>query len=291
MSNAKRDAAVQRLLTLVTQSGVRQVRLAWCDLHGLMRGKTVLPAALPAALRQGVGMVGTIVLKDTSDRTAWKVFDEGGVADLPGFEAAANLLLLPDPDSFRMLPWAEGTGWLRCDLLYPDGRPVPLDPRHQLQRALQSLAQHPSGPGGGLKLVCGLEVEFHIYRIRGDVKQPDADPVQAAWPGPAPMVELLHPGYQLLGEAATDRCDEALSIVRDTALGLACPSRRLRLNSARARWKRCSGPPTLWWPLTTWPCSAAVSSKHWPARGTTPPSCAARLLRRSCPVAGICTSR
>jgi glutamine synthetase len=30
-------------------------------------------------------MVSTLMLKDTSDRTAFKVFEPGGTADLPGF--------------------------------------------------------------------------------------------------------------------------------------------------------------------------------------------------------------
>ena len=57
-------------------------------------------------MRDGVGMVSTLMLKDTSDRTAFKVFEPGGTADLPGFAAPANLLLLADPASFSELPWA-----------------------------------------------------------------------------------------------------------------------------------------------------------------------------------------
>jgi glutamine synthetase len=57
----------------------------------------------------GVGMVSTLMLKDTSDRTAFKVFEPGGTAALPGFGQANNLLLLADPASFKQLPWAAGT--------------------------------------------------------------------------------------------------------------------------------------------------------------------------------------
>ena len=48
-------------------------------------------------MNEGVGMVSTLMLKDTSDRTVFKVFEPGGIADLPGFEFASNLVLLPDP--------------------------------------------------------------------------------------------------------------------------------------------------------------------------------------------------
>jgi glutamine synthetase len=65
--------------------------------------------AAAQALLDGVGMVSTLMLKDTSDRTAFKVFEPGGTASLPGFGQANNLVLLADPASFRQLPWAPGT--------------------------------------------------------------------------------------------------------------------------------------------------------------------------------------
>jgi hypothetical protein len=57
--------------------------------------------AAAKAMLDGVGMVSTLMLKDTSDRTAFKVFEPGGTADLPGFGQANNLLLLADPASFQ----------------------------------------------------------------------------------------------------------------------------------------------------------------------------------------------
>jgi glutamine synthetase len=86
-------------------------------------------------------MVSTLLLKDTSDRTAFKVFEPGGTDDLPGFAFASNLILLPDPASFKQLPWAQGTGWLRCQPWFQDGTPVPLDTRRILQLALARLAE------------------------------------------------------------------------------------------------------------------------------------------------------
>ena len=108
-----RQAACAQLLKQVEASGVDQIRLSWCDLHGQLRGKTLTVRALAQALHNGIGMVSTILLKDTSDRTAYKVFEAGGVADLPGsatgleggsaggFDSASNLVLLPDPTSFN----------------------------------------------------------------------------------------------------------------------------------------------------------------------------------------------
>ncbi len=198
---------------------VHSVRIAWLDWHGLYRGKTLLPAAAAEALERGVGMVSTIVLKDTSDRTAYPVFEPGALAELSGFGMANNLLLMPDAASFRRLPWASGTAWMRAEPVWDDGTPLVIDPRRALQYAIQRLTEQ------GLALRCGLEVEFHIYRI-DDAR---ADPAEAAWPGEPPRVSLLHPGYQLLGETCADLADEALAVVRETALGLGLPLRSLEI--------------------------------------------------------------
>ena len=220
--DAAREAACARLQQQLQEAGVDQVRIGWCDLHGMLRGKTLMPAALPSALHEGLGLVSTLLLKDTSDRTALRVFERATQDEWPGFRGlfgAGNLLLLPDPDSLVMLPWAPGTAWLRAQPWHADGTPVAVDPRRVLQAALARLAE------AGFGLRCGLEVEFHIYRIR----QEALDPAQAAWPGEPPQVELLHPGYNLLSEAWADRAHEALAIVRRTAQGLGLPLRSLEI--------------------------------------------------------------
>src|SRR4051812_41903345 len=192
VDDTARGQAVQQLCKLVEASGVDLVRIAWCDLHGVTRGKALTAAALRRALDEGIGMVSTLLLKDTSDRTAFKVFEPGGTDSLPGFGFANNLLLLPDPESFRQLPWSPGTGWLRAQPWFQDGTPVPLDTRRVLQQVLALLQPL------GLEMKCGLEVEFHVYRIED--ASPQLDPELAAWPGLPPKVSLLHPGFNLLTE-------------------------------------------------------------------------------------------
>jgi hypothetical protein len=218
-----REAAAQHTARLIEASGLELVRFGWCDLHGVLRGKTLTAKAAVKALRAGVGMVSTLLLKDTSDRTTFKVFEPGGTAELPGFAFASNLILLPDPASFKQLPWAQGTGWLRCQPWFQDGTPVPLDTRRILQQALGRLAQQ------GFGMVCGLEVEFHIYRIKDPHNGPDLDPVQAAWPGLPPAVSMIHPGYNLLAEGWIDMAEEPLRIVQHTAQALGLPLQSLEI--------------------------------------------------------------
>lgn len=221
--DAPRTAACARVLERLGDEGVERVRIGWCDLHGVLRGKTLLPRAVPRALADGIGLVSTVLLKDTSDRTAWKVFEPGATAALPGFGAANNLVLLPDPESFRLLPWSPGTAWLRAEAWFEDGTPVPFDTRRVLRRAVDALA------GDGLALRAGLELEFHVFRLADGERDASLDPANAAWPGEPPRLSLLHPGYNLLAEGWSDMADEALRIVERTAAGLALPLTSLEI--------------------------------------------------------------
>ena len=224
VDSEQRNADVRQAIKSIESSGVELVRLAWCDTHGMLRGKTLTTAAAIKALDDCVGMVGTLLLKDTGDRTAYKVFEPGGTADLPvGFAGAGNLMLLPDPTSFQVLPWAPGTGWLRCQTWFQDGTPVALDTRRVLQTALARLAER------GLGMVCGLEVEFHIYRIKDLQHGSDLDPELAQWPGLPPAVSLIHPGFNMLSEGWADLADEPLRIVQHTAQALGLPLTSLEI--------------------------------------------------------------
>lgn len=213
--DALRQQALERTTQLVEGSGLELVRFAWCDLHGATRGKTLVAGAAAKAMMDGVGMVSSLMLKDTSDRTAFKIFEPGGTSGLPGFEYASNLVLLADPASFVQLPWTQGTGWVRGQPWFQDGQPVELDTRRVLQAALARL----QAAGWGMR--CGLEVEFHIYRIKDTAAQ--LDPRLAACPGLPPEVSLIHPGYNLLNETWFDMAEEPLRIVQRTAQALGLP--------------------------------------------------------------------
>ena len=219
--DAARQAALVRTAKLIEASGVELVRFAWCDLHGMLRGKTLVASAAIKAMMNGVGMVSTLLLKDSGDRTAYKVFDKDGARDLAGqgsgFGFAGNVMLLADPASYQQLPWASKTGWLQCQAWTPDGAPIEFDTRRVLQKALARLA------GAGYGMTCGLEVEFHIYKISGDQAANQLDPMRANWPGPAPNVSMIHPGYHLLSEQWADMADEPLRIVQRTAQALGLP--------------------------------------------------------------------
>jgi glutamine synthetase len=203
-------AAAAQALRVIDEHGIELVRVVFPDPHGLPRGKTLTREAFSRALREGVGAPSTLVLKDTSGRTVFPVFDPAGspVADIAG---ASDLVLVPLPTSFRVLPWAEHTAWVLCDIHRRDGAPVPFATRHVLREQLAELAAR------GLELRVGLEVEFHAFRRVGHELDDDRLS-RPGEPGQPPRVSALSTGAQLLSEAAADAVDELVQLLRH-ALG------------------------------------------------------------------------
>ena len=199
--------------------GIRSVRFSFADQHGVLRGKTLTASAAEAAMERGVTVTSTLLLKDTSHKTVFPAFTPGGGVGIIEMQGAADILMVPDPATFRVLPWASDTGWYLCDLQFLDGRPIPFSTRGQLARALDKLE------GAGYEFVAGLEVEFHLFRIR----DPRLQPEDAGQPGTPPDVELLTTGYQLLTEHKYDQVEPMVDVLRKSLEELRLPMRSFEL--------------------------------------------------------------
>jgi glutamine synthetase len=199
----------------VKLDGLKAVRFSFADQHGVLRGKTLAVAEVPAALERGVTVTSTLLLKDTSHRTVFPAFTPGGGVGMAGMQGAADVLMMPDPSTFRVLPWAPDTGWVLCELAFQDGKPVPFCTRQVLKKALASLQK------SGFEFMCGLEIEFHVFRIA----DPSLKPADAGQPGTPPQVELLTTGYQYLTENRYDQIDPVIQILQRELSSLNLPLR------------------------------------------------------------------
>lgn len=208
------DAAAA-LMAQVEQSGVETVRVVFADQHGLLRGKTVVAAALGSILRSGLNVPGTLLLKDTSNRTVFPIWDGPSDATPPGMAGAGDMLLVPDPATFRVLPWSRHSGWLFCDPVGRDGSPLPFAPRPVLRRAMDRLSAF------GAALVVGLEVEFHVF----DLAERPLEHHHTGMPGQPPATRLLDQGYQYLSELNYDRLEPVMDRLRRAAQELGLPVR------------------------------------------------------------------
>jgi glutamine synthetase len=170
-------------------------------------------------MRQGCGITTTLLAKDTSHRTVFPVFTAGGGFDMREMEGAADVLMVPDPTTFRILPWAEKTGWLLCDLYFANGKPAPFSTRQLFRTVLARLEE------AGYAFMAGLEVELHIFKL----DDPRLRPTDAGQPGEPPSVSLLTQGYQYLTEQRFDLIDPILAILRRELTTLGLPLRSLEV--------------------------------------------------------------
>lgn len=119
----------------------------------------MLASEAPRALRNGCSITTTLLAKDTAHKTVFPVFTPGGGFGMPEMQGGGDFLMVPDPTTFRILPWAANTGWVLSDLYFADGTPVPFSTRRLLQQVLGRLG------AAGFDLRCGLEVEFHLFKL------------------------------------------------------------------------------------------------------------------------------
>lgn len=208
------------------------VRFAWPDQHGLLRGKTLVASEVRGALRDGVNLTSTLLAKDTSHKTVFPVFAQGGGFAIEGFQGGADFTIVADPSTFKVLPWASRTGWVLCDAYMSDGRPCPYATRQIMQRAVAQLAER------GLEFVAGLEVEFHVFKL-DDARMGLGDSGQ---PGEPPRVSLLTHGYQYLTELRYDRVDAVMELLRSQLLALGLPLRSLEIEFGPSQFELTFGP-------------------------------------------------
>src|SRR5580704_1621944 len=217
--SAEQKEAAQRLARIVEEKKLETIRLSFADQHGILRGKTLIASEALASLESGCGITTSLLAKDTSHKTVFPVFTAGGGFGLKEMQGAADALMVPDPTTFRVLPWSPGTGWLLCDIYFGNGAPVPFSTRQLYRSVVNRLGER------GYDFVAGLEVEFHLFRLDDAHMAPD----DAGQPGRPPQVSLLSHGYQYLAEQRFDQIEPAVDIIRRDILALGLPLRSVEV--------------------------------------------------------------
>src|SRR5262247_3098607 len=118
-------AAAAQLERAIADEAFDVVRFSFADQHGVLRGKTVAAAQAPSVMRDGCSATTTLLAKDTSHRTVFPVFTGGGGFGMAAMEGGGDFLMIADPTTFRVLPWAPQTGWMLSDIYFGNGEPVP----------------------------------------------------------------------------------------------------------------------------------------------------------------------
>ncbi len=127
------------VLRSMEERNIRFVRLWFADVLGSLKSVAIPPTEVEGAFAEGVGFDGSAVEGYT------RVYESDMVAH-------------PDPSTFQLLPWRQGTGTARmfCDITNPDGTPSFADPRYVLKRAMDKASAM------GFTFYCHPEIEFYL---------------------------------------------------------------------------------------------------------------------------------
>ena len=140
--------AISRVVEAVEAAGVDLIRFLYVDHGGIVRGKATSRARLAERMRGGIGL--TVAMQ------AMSMLDE--LQPVDGMGPVGEVRLLPDPDSFVLLPYAPGAAAMTADLAGLDGEPWAACPRSFLKQAIDELAAE------GYALVAAFEPEFTLGR-------------------------------------------------------------------------------------------------------------------------------
>src|SRR6201984_2233664 len=139
LASPEREALAQEVTASIRSLGLRTGRLGVVEQHGVRGGEVLSPEAAIAAMSDGLDFSGAIYSLDTGNQVFVPAFADGGGFGIEEFTGFPDVVLVPDPGTFRVLPWADRTGWMLCDVYFGNGQPVPLDGRGLLRRGFGGL--------------------------------------------------------------------------------------------------------------------------------------------------------
>ena len=128
------------------EANLRLVRFLWCGNDGTIRAKSSARHGLEDRLEAGIGLTVAMQAMNSLDQ----------LQPIEGMGPVGEVRLVPDLDTFRVLPYAPRTGALLTDHVQLDGSPAPVCQRSFLKRMESRLAEV------GLGLRASFENEFSL---------------------------------------------------------------------------------------------------------------------------------
>jgi glutamine synthetase len=128
------------------EAGLRLVRFLWCGNDGTVRGKASAIRGLEGRLQSGIGLTVAMQAMNGLDQ----------LQPVEGMGPVGEVRLVPDLETFRILPYAPRTGAVLVDLVGLDGEPAPQCPRSFLKRMAARLVER------GSVLEVSFENEFSL---------------------------------------------------------------------------------------------------------------------------------
>ncbi|MFL5757519.1 MAG: glutamine synthetase family protein [Chloroflexota bacterium] len=138
------------------EQGLQLVRFLYCDNGGVIRGKSTHADQLARRMASGIGLV-----KGMQSFTSLDF-----LAPDATYGPVGEIRLVPDPETFVVLPYAPRSGQMIANMIEVDHQPWALDPRGFLARMVAHAAER------GLQFDAAFENEFYLVRRTADGVEP-----------------------------------------------------------------------------------------------------------------------
>ena len=156
------------IMRAVEDRGVRLVRMWFTDILGNLKSFAISPAELENALDDGMTFDGS---------------------SIDGFSRIqeSDVLAIPDPDTFEVLPWGDSKvpeARVFCDIHNLDGTPFDGDPRQVLRRHVRAL--HEQGltfyaPFAAAVLLIALGSDYNVFSVGSIWEEARRRPLQVSY--------------------------------------------------------------------------------------------------------------
>jgi glutamine synthetase len=213
-------AAAEALRQRLDKDKLQLIRVAWADPHGASRAKMVSVPVFLEALANGYNINVATTTLDAAGGRVFRSFTRGGGMDLEEMTGSPNLVIVPDPFTFRVLPWLTGVGWVLCDEYFRDGKPFHFSPRQLLRRQLARLEKR------GQDLMAGLEIEWYLARVEEERLSDEHVGIPGLRGRPV-RTSPVEPGYSYHSETNMDIMQPVLEALARAYTGLGLPLRSI----------------------------------------------------------------
>jgi glutamine synthetase len=137
----------EEIVARADEEGLRLVRFLWCGNDGTVRAKAAGRPGLAGRLQDGIGLTVAMQAMNSLDQ----------LQSVEGLGPVGEVRLVPDLETFRVLPYAPHSGAVLTDHVALDGSPAAVCQRSFLKRMQAMLAE-----AAGLELRAAFENEFSL---------------------------------------------------------------------------------------------------------------------------------
>ena len=166
------------------ESSVQLVTFMYCDNAGVIRNKSTHVDSLKWRMESGIGFSTTMQAMAAQDR----------IMPFEGMTVVGEFRLVPDPATFKVLPYAPQRATMIGDLMTLDRQPYEACPRSFLKRMIAEAEK------AGIRLQVSFETEWTLARKDGDRMVPCDHTVAYAATGMTEPLQVVDDVIEALGQ-------------------------------------------------------------------------------------------